>query len=72
MLASPWFTNRQSGHVGARLGWGQFIRWLSPTVEANQYHRHVGPWPDVRKTRWLQWTASPRRWPTSMATATTR
>src|SRR5919198_4172400 len=34
-LASPWFTNRQSGHVGARLGWGQFIRWLSARVEAN-------------------------------------
>ena len=59
VLASPWFTNRQNDHLGARLGWGQFIRWLSPTVEANQYHRHVGPWPDVRKTRWLQWTASP-------------
>jgi hypothetical protein len=59
VLASPWFTNRQSGHLGDRLGWGQFIRWLSPTVEADQYHRHVGPWPDVRKTRWLQWTASP-------------
>ena len=59
VLASPWFTNRENGHLGARLGWGQFIRWLSPTVEANQYHRHVGPWPDVRRTRWLQWTASP-------------
>jgi hypothetical protein len=59
VLASPWFTNRESGHLGARLGWGQFIRWLSPKVEADQYHRHVGPWPDVRKTRWLQWTASP-------------
>jgi hypothetical protein len=59
VLASPWFTNRESGHVGARLGWGQFIRWLSAKVEANHYHRHVGAWPDVRKTRWLQWTASP-------------
>jgi hypothetical protein len=59
VLASPWYTNRESGHVGARLGWGQFIRWLSPTVEDNQYHRHVGPWPDVRTTPWLQWTASP-------------
>jgi hypothetical protein len=59
VLASPWFTNRQNDHLGARLGWGQFIRWLSPTVEANQYHRHVGPWPDVKKTKWLQWTASP-------------
>jgi hypothetical protein len=59
VLASPWFTNRQSGHAGARLGWGQFIRWLSPRVERDHYHRHVGPWPDVRKTPWLQWTASP-------------
>ena len=59
LLAAPWFTNRESGYAGRRLGWGQFIRWLSPTVEDNQYHRHVGPWPDVRKTPWLQWTASP-------------
>jgi hypothetical protein len=59
VLASPWFTNRQSGDEGRRLGWGQFIRWLDPTVEANQYHRHVGAWPDIKKTPWLQWTASP-------------
>ena len=59
VLASPWYTNRDSDHLGSRLGWGQFIRWLSPSVEADHYHRHVGPWPDVRKTPWLQWTASP-------------
>jgi hypothetical protein len=59
VLASPWFTNRQSQYSGRRLGWGQFIRWLSARVEANHYHRHVGDWPDVRKTPWLQWTASP-------------
>ena len=59
VLAAPWFTNRQSGHVGARLGWGQFIRWLSPRVERDHYHRHAGDWPDVRTTPWLQWTASP-------------
>ena len=59
VLASPWYTNRESGHAGSRLGWGQFIRWLSPRVEDNHYHRHVGDWPDVRKTPWLQWTASP-------------
>jgi hypothetical protein len=59
VLASPWFSNRPSGHVGARLGWGQFIRWLSPRVERDHYHRHTGPWPDARKTPWLQWTASP-------------
>jgi hypothetical protein len=59
VLASPWFTNRDSHHLGSRLGWGQFIRWLSPRVEADHYHRHVGAWPDVRETPWLQWTASP-------------
>jgi hypothetical protein len=59
VLASPWYTNRDSDHLGSRLGWGQFIRWLSPSVEADHYHRHVGPWPDIRKTPWLQWTASP-------------
>jgi FG-GAP-like repeat len=59
VLASPWFRNRQSDHAGARLGWGQFIRWLSPRVERDHYHRHTGPWPDVNRTPWLQWTASP-------------
>jgi FG-GAP-like repeat len=59
VIASPWYTNRASVHVGRRLGWGQFIRWLSPRVEDDHYHRHVGPWPDVRETAWLQWTASP-------------
>ena len=59
VLASPWYTNRQSGHVGKRLGWGQFIRWLRPKVEDDHYHRHAGDWPDVNKTPWLQWTASP-------------
>ena len=49
----------QTDYLGARLGWGQFIRWLDPTVEDDQYHRHTGAWPDVRKTPWLQWTASP-------------
>ena len=59
VLASPWFRNRDSRHAGRRLGWGQFIRWLDPAVEARHYHRHAGPWPDVRKTMWLQWTDSP-------------
>jgi FG-GAP-like repeat len=59
VLASPWYTNRQNAHAGRRLGWGQFIRWLSPRVEDNHYHRHVGDWPDINKTSWLQWTASP-------------
>ena len=38
---------------------GQFIRWLKPKVEDDHYHRHVGDWPDINKTPWLQWTASP-------------
>ncbi len=59
VLASPWYRNRQTAHAGRRLGWGQFIRWLSPRVEDDHYHRQVGPWPEVRKTAWLQWTASP-------------
>ncbi len=59
VLASPWYTNRQSGHVGNRFGWGQFIRWLRPEVEDDHYHRHTGDWPDVNRTPWLQWTASP-------------
>ena len=59
MLASPWFTNPRNEFFGRRLGWGQFIRWLSPSVEADHYHRHKGLWPDVRQTPWLQWTASP-------------
>src|SRR5215218_5782813 len=59
VLASPWYTNRQSDFAGRRLGWGQFIRWLKPKVEDDHHHRHVGDWPDINKTPWLQWTASP-------------
>ena len=33
VLAWPWYTNRQNDYAGRRLGWGQFIRWLSPKVE---------------------------------------
>ena len=50
--ASP--ATRAGGSAGGSSSAGS-----SPTVENNQYHRHVGPWPDVRKTPWLQWTASP-------------
>jgi hypothetical protein len=59
ILASSYFTNRDSKYPNARLDWGQFIRWRDPQVEENQYHLHVGDWPDVNKTMWLQWTASP-------------
>jgi len=59
ILASPWFTNRDSQYANARFTWGQFIRWVDPVVEENHYHLHTGDWPDVNKTMWLQWTASP-------------
>jgi hypothetical protein len=59
VLASPWYTNRDSAHLGKRLGWGQFIRWLDQRVEDDHLHRHTGPWPHVSRNAWLQWTASP-------------
>jgi hypothetical protein len=55
VLASSWFMQRD----GRRLGWGQFIRWLSPKVEREHYHRLVGEWPHPSRQAWLQWTASP-------------
>jgi hypothetical protein len=59
ILASPWFTNRESGAVGLRMGWGQFIRWADPRVERRHYHLHTGRWPSPARQAWLQWTASP-------------
>jgi hypothetical protein len=56
VLAAPWYRNRQTG---GRLAWGQFIRWLSPKVERDHYHRHAGEWPHPSRQAWLQWTASP-------------
>ncbi len=55
VLASSWFAQRD----GRRLGWGQFIRWLSPKVERDHYHRRAGEWPHPSRQAWLQWTASP-------------
>ncbi len=59
VLASSFYSNPQSQYLGMRMGWGQFIRWFDPTVEDNHYNTHSGAWPDVSKTMWLQWTASP-------------
>ena len=59
ILASKWFTNPDSAYAGRRMGWGQFIRWASPRVEARHYHRHTGAWPNPARNTWLQWTASP-------------
>ncbi|HSS68519.1 MAG TPA: VCBS repeat-containing protein [Nocardioidaceae bacterium] len=59
ILASKWFTNRESGFDGRRMGWGQFIRWADPGVERRHYHLHTGAWPSPARQAWLQWTASP-------------
>ena len=59
ILASPWFTNRESDATGRRMGWGQFIRWADPQVERRHYHLHTGAWPSPEDQTWLQWTASP-------------
>ena len=59
ILASPWYTNRESDALGRRMGWGQFIRWADPRVERRQYHLHRGAWPSPARQAWLQWTASP-------------
>ena len=59
ILASPWFTNRESDAEGLRMGWGQFIRWADPKVERRHYHLHTGAWPHPARQTWLQWTASP-------------
>jgi len=57
--AAPWFTNRATDFEGARMTWGQFIRWADPVVEEDHYHLHQGEWPHPSWTEWLQWTAAP-------------
>jgi hypothetical protein len=59
ILASDYFTNRDSKYAGQRMGWGQFIRWRDPLVEDAHYHLHTGEWPKITETMRLQWTASP-------------
>lgn len=59
-LASDYFTNPQNDYLGMRMGWGQFIRWIDPSIEEQHYHEHTGDWPDPGNGDvWLQWTASP-------------
>lgn len=58
VLASNYFTNPNNQYKGNRLGWGQFIRWLDPKDEADEYNTHAA-YPSVDTTMWLQWTASP-------------
>lgn len=59
MLASPYFTNRDSSYFGNRLNWGQFIRWFDAEIEDSHYHLHTGDWPHPSKQKWMQWTDSP-------------
>ena len=59
LLASDWYTNPSSEWLNQRMGWGQFIRWADPKVEDDHYHGHLDPWPSVKTSMWLQWTASP-------------
>jgi hypothetical protein len=58
VLASSYYTNPQTKYLGMRMGWGQFIRWVDPAVEAAAYDTHTLS-PDVNQTMWLEWTASP-------------
>jgi hypothetical protein len=57
--ASSYFSNPATQFLNQPFDWGQFIRWFDPKVEGDHYHLHVGDWPDVKQTMWLQWTASP-------------
>jgi len=59
VLASPYYTNPASMYLNQRMGWGQFIRWLDFKIENDHFNLHTDPWPDVKTTMWLQWTASP-------------
>jgi hypothetical protein len=59
MLASDYYSNRNSPYVNNRLNWGQMIRWFDPVVESQHYHDHTGIYPDPTLTPWCQWTASP-------------
>ena len=59
VLASSWYANPSNMYSGQRLGWGQFIRWADFKVDEDHYHLHLGDYPDVKNTMWLQFTASP-------------
>ena len=59
VLASSWYTNPSNMDLGKRMGWGQFIRWADFKVDEDHYHLHLGDYPSVQNTMWLQFTASP-------------
>jgi hypothetical protein len=56
---TSYFTRRGSDCEDSPMSWGQFIRYLDPSVEEAHYHLHEGDWPGPSWTMWLQWTASP-------------
>jgi len=58
VLAASYYTNPQTKYLGNPMGWGQFIRWVDPMVEAQAYSAHTLS-PSIDQTMWLQWTASP-------------
>jgi hypothetical protein len=58
VLAASYYTNPQTMYLGKRMGWGQFIRWVDPMVEAQAFNAHT-LFPSIDQTMWLQWTASP-------------
>jgi hypothetical protein len=58
VLASSYYTNPQTKYLGKPMGWGQFIRWVDPMVEAQAFNMHSLS-PSIDQTMWLQWTASP-------------
>ena len=59
LLASDYYSNRNSRYLNNRLNWGQMVRWFDPVIEAQQYHDHSGVYPSPDITPWCQWTASP-------------
>ena len=72
ILASPWFTNPESGAAGKRMAWGDFIRWASPrssgaTITCTRERGRAR-----RASRGCSGPPRRLRWPTWTATATTR
>ena len=72
VLASPWYTNRQSDHAGARLGWGQFIRWLRPGWRTLTITATPARGPTCARPRGCSGRPRRRPSPTSTATGATR
>ena len=59
VLASPVVPQSRQPHAGRAARLGPVHPLAEPGGRGRHYHRHVGAWPTVTKTMWLQWTASP-------------